>query len=85
MEKSIYTEEYHTLLRLLREARERAGVTQVELAGILGQSQSFVSKIESGDRRLDLVQLHVILNALHADLVEFVTRFAAEVDRRAAR
>lgn len=80
MEKSIYTEEYHTLLRLLREARERAGMTQVELAGILGQSQSFVSKVESGDRRLDLVQLHIILNALEADLVGFVTRFVAEVD-----
>lgn len=80
MQKSIYTEEYRTLLRLLREARERAGITQVELAGILGQSQSFVSKVESGDRRLDLVQLHIILNALEADLVGFVTRFVAEVD-----
>lgn len=52
MEKSIYTREYVVLLRLLREARERAGVSQVELAARLGQSQSFVSKLETGDRRI---------------------------------
>ena len=75
MEKSIYTREYKVLLRLLREARERAGVTQVELARRLGQTQSFVSKIELGDRRLDLVQLRTFLAALDVRLGSFVKRF----------
>jgi transcriptional regulator with XRE-family HTH domain len=75
MEKSIYTREYEVLLRLLRETREQANVTQVELARRLKQTQSFVSKIELGDRRLDLVQLRTILTALGASLGEFVTRF----------
>ena len=75
MEKSIYTREYKVLLRLLREARERAGVTQVELARRLGQTQSFVSKIEVGDRRLDLVQLRTLLAALGVRLGSFVRRF----------
>ena len=75
MEKSIYTREYKVLLRLLRETRERAGVTQVELARRLGQTQSFVSKIELGDRRLDLVQLRTFLAALDVRLGRFVRRF----------
>ena len=75
MEKSIYTREYEVLIRLLRETREQANVTQVELARRLKQTQSFVSKIELGDRRLDLVQLRTILTALGTSLGEFVTRF----------
>src|SRR4051794_17190250 len=75
MEKSIYSREYKVLLRLLRETREAADVTQVELARRLKQTQSFVSKIELGDRRLDLVQLRTILAALGTSLGEFVTRF----------
>jgi transcriptional regulator with XRE-family HTH domain len=75
MEKSIYTREYKVLLRLLREARERAGVTQVELARRLDQTQSFVSKVELGDRRLDLVQLRTVLAALDVRLGSFVGRF----------
>jgi transcriptional regulator with XRE-family HTH domain len=75
MEKSIYTHEYRTMLRLLREAREQAGVTQVELAQRLAQTQSYISKIELGDRRLDLVQLRTILAALGMGLGTFVERF----------
>lgn len=81
MEKSIYTREYKVLLRLLREARERAGLTQVELARRLGQTQSFVSKIEVGDRRLDLVQLRTVLAALDVRLGSFVRRFEEELAR----
>jgi transcriptional regulator with XRE-family HTH domain len=80
MEKSIYTREYQVLLRLLRETRERAGVTQVELARRLEQTQSYVSKIELGDRRLDLVQLRTILAALGAGLGDFVARFERAID-----
>ena len=75
MDKTIYTPEYEVLQRLLREAREAAGVTQVGLARSLGQTQSFVSKVECGDRRLDLVQLRTILGVLNVGLPEFVTRF----------
>lgn len=74
MKKSIYTDEYQVLLRLLREARERSGVTQVELARTLGQTQSYVSKIELGDRRIDLIQLRTILAALGVGLADFVAR-----------
>lgn len=82
MEKSIYTREYEILLRLLRDARERAGVTQIELAERLSQTQSFVSKVERGDRRLDLVQLRTILASLGLRLGNFVEEFEREVERK---
>ena len=82
MEKSIYTREYEVLLRILRETRERAGVTQIELARRLAQTQSFVSKIEGGDRRLDLVQLRTILIALEGNLKDFVTRYEKALEKQ---
>lgn len=81
MEKSIHTREYGVLVRMLRETRERAGVTQAELAARLGQTQSFVSKVELGDSRLDLIQLRTILAAVGVRLTEFVARFEREVER----
>lgn len=79
-EKSIYTREYAVVLRLLRQAREKAGLTQVDLAKRLGQTQSFVSKIECGDRRLDIVQLRKVLLILGQSLPDFAT--AMERDLR---
>jgi transcriptional regulator with XRE-family HTH domain len=76
-EKSIYTREYTAVLRLLREIRDRSGLTQIDLADRLGQTQSFVSKIERGDRRLDIVQLRTILRVLGSSLPEFVTSLEA--------
>lgn len=72
-EKSIYTNEYAVVLKLLREARDRSGLTQIDLANKLGQTQSFVSKIERGDRRLDIIQLRSILRFLGMPLADFVS------------
>lgn len=55
--KSTYTEEYQTLLTRLVKARKSAGFTQAELATKLGKHQSFISKIESGERRIDVIEL----------------------------
>ena len=82
MEKSIYTREYAAMLRLLREAREQAEITQVDLAKKLDQTQSFVSKIERGERRLDIVQLRTICQVLGLTLADFVQRLEREFARR---
>jgi transcriptional regulator with XRE-family HTH domain len=74
MEKTIYTDEYAALLALLREARQAANLTQVELATKIGQSQSFVSKAEVGERRLDVMQLRTICQALGTTLPAFVAK-----------
>ncbi|MFV0445730.1 MAG: multiprotein-bridging factor 1 family protein [Planctomycetaceae bacterium] len=81
LEKTIYTSEYTVVLRLLREAREAADLTQVELAKRLGQSQSFVSKVERGDRRLDIIQLRTILHHFGWTLARFVDRLERELGR----
>jgi transcriptional regulator with XRE-family HTH domain len=57
MTKSRHTSRYRRLLKALREVRLKAGVTQVEVARHFGAHASFVSKIESGERRIDVVEL----------------------------
>lgn len=56
MSKSIHSSEYKTVIKKLREAREAAGLTQAEAAEKLGKPQSYISKIERGERRLDIVE-----------------------------
>lgn len=73
MEKSIHTAEYTTLLALLRETREAAGVTQVQLAERLDETQSQISKLERGEVRLDMIELRTILAALGTTLPAFAT------------
>jgi transcriptional regulator with XRE-family HTH domain len=73
--KSIYTAEQEKLQLLLREVRDEAGLTQALLARRLDRPQSFVSKYESGERRLDLVELRQICQALGITLAKLVERF----------
>lgn len=56
MPSSIHDERYKALLVALRAARERQGMSQAELAERLGRRQQFVSKYESGERRLDVIE-----------------------------
>jgi transcriptional regulator with XRE-family HTH domain len=84
MQKSIYTDEYALFLRLLRQAREAASLTQVQLAERIGQSQSFVSKVEVGDRRVDVIQLRTILHALGTSGIHLGLRETIEKQRERA-
>jgi transcriptional regulator with XRE-family HTH domain len=59
-------------LSLLREKRRAAGLRQADLARKLGQPQSFVSKYESGERRIDVFELGEICKTLGLTLVDFV-------------
>lgn len=69
---------YKLLLDELRAARIDAGISQTDLAGALGQPQSFVSKCERGERRLDVIELRSWVLALGGDPVAF---FSALDDR----
>lgn len=75
MAKSIYSAGQERLQKLLRKIRVEAGLTQMALASRLAKPQSFVSKYESGERRLDLVELDQICKAVGIGLVRFVERF----------
>jgi transcriptional regulator with XRE-family HTH domain len=82
MEKSTFTSEYLHLKELLRNFRIEAGLTQIQLAEKLGETQSFVSKCERGERRLDLVQLRQFCLAMGVDLQVFVAAFEQATSRR---
>ncbi|MBY0473110.1 helix-turn-helix transcriptional regulator [Patescibacteria group bacterium] len=60
MDKSIHSNEYKVVLLRLKKARMEAGLTQVQVADKLGHHQSYISKIESGERRVDVVELNRI-------------------------
>lgn len=57
MQKSQHTRQYERLLKALRQARKSAGLTQLDVAARLGSYASYVSKCESGERRIDVVEL----------------------------
>ena len=81
MEKSVFTREYDVLREMLRDYRRRARLTQIDLAARLNETQSFISKCERGERRLDLVQLRAFCTALQVSLRAFV----ADFERRCSR
>jgi len=65
--RSAFAAEYRTLLKLLRDARKHAGLSQQEVATRLGKPQSFISKYEKGERRIDVAEFLLIARALGAD------------------
>ena len=72
-------------LRLLTEARKSAGVTQVELSERLSRPQSFVSKYERGERRLDVVEFVEVAQAMGADPIGILRALLAFPGERKAR
>lgn len=71
MKKSLYTSENNILLSLLRNVRQDAGLTQVQMAAKLGVNQSWVSYYERGSRKLDMLQVRQICRAVDIPLSEF--------------
>jgi len=67
MANSTHHDDYQRLLALLKQLRRESGVTQVELGQRLGNTQTFVSKFERGERRIDVVEFVEICEALGAD------------------
>ena len=70
------------LRRVLRRARKAAGLRQAEVAVRLGVPQSFVSKYEAGQRRLDLVDLRAVCAALQIDVGKLLLLFEAELKEK---
>lgn len=77
MGKSIHSPQHQKLRELLIAARKKAGLTQAEVAERLGRPQSFVAKYEGGERRLDVVELIQVAQALNADPARLVRAVAA--------
>ena len=67
MGRSVHSKPYKDFLALMIAARKRAGLTQEALAKRIGQTQSFVSKFERGERRLDVAEFVEIVKAMNLD------------------
>jgi len=65
--KSTYSSQYRRLLARMRSARRARGITQRELAGRLGRLQSYVSKVETGERRIDVVEYLHFMRAIEGE------------------
>ncbi len=72
MQKSQHTRAYKRLIQALREAREKADLTQADVAQKLGTYASFVSKVESGERRIDVVELAALCRLYSIDLIDLL-------------
>jgi DNA-binding XRE family transcriptional regulator len=81
VEKSIYTQQYGLFLATLRAARESAGLLQSELAARLNVDQPFVSKCESGQRRLDFIEVREWCAAIGITLNELTDGFERAMAR----
>lgn len=72
MQKSQHTRAYRKVTAALRAARAGAALTQAEVAARLGVYASFVSKVESGERRVDVVELAELCGVYGIDLAAFL-------------
>jgi ribosome-binding protein aMBF1 (putative translation factor) len=77
---TIHSDSYKALLALVRDARVAAGLSQTELAERLGRHQSWVSKVEVGERRLDLEELRQMCDELEIDLVRLVRQWLKRIN-----
>jgi transcriptional regulator with XRE-family HTH domain len=78
--KSVHNRKYGYFLELLIAARKTAGLTQVEVAKRLTRPQSYVSKYENGERRLDVVELLDVAQAINLDPITLLRKLKARTD-----
>ncbi len=72
IKKTLYTDEFQTVIAKLKETRIKQGLTQAQVAKSLGVGQSFISKIESGQYRLDIIQLQAFAKLYKKSISSFM-------------
>ncbi len=85
MTRSVFTTRYDRFRYSLAKARKAAGLTQVALARRLSRPQSFVSKFERGERRLDVIEFLDIAAALDMDPYKFLSELPPPATKKSAR
>lgn len=70
---SIYSEEHKHLIQKLKQAREIAQLDQQQVAKLLGKTQSYISKIESGQRKIDIVQIKAFARIYKKEISFFIS------------
>ncbi len=82
MPSPLHSHHYQVFRDLLIEARESAGMTQVQVAALLRKPQSFVSKYERGERRIDFTEFIEIATALEIDVHTFISTYRSSITKR---
>jgi DNA-binding XRE family transcriptional regulator len=84
MAGAIYSDAQKSVARAFANARLKAGLKQAELAQAIGKHQSYISDIERGQRRIDLIELYVIAKALKRDPADLYAELVRDVPEDAA-
>lgn len=71
-QKAVHTPEYKIIIKRLREVRESVGLNQTDAAKKLRKPQSYISKIESGERRLDVIELKTLAKIYKKPIAHFM-------------
>lgn len=79
MPKILHSRHNQLFLRKLMHSRKIKGLRQSDLADLLGRDQGLVSKVERGERRLDVIELRDWLLALEIDFIKFLSELHAEL------
>ncbi len=82
MPSSLHSSRYQIFRTLLVEARCASGLTQVQAAERLGKPQSFISKYERGERRLDFSEFIEIADLFGIDVIDFIEKYRSELTPR---
>ena len=79
MPNSLHSHHYQIFRSLLVAAREKSGLTQVAIAERLGKPQSFISKYERGERRIDFTEFMELADILEIDIADFVSSYQSTI------
>ena len=72
MSRAIYSKDHQYIVEQLKKARKEAGLEQTEVAKLLGKTQSHISKVEAGQRRIDIVSLKEFAKLYDKDINYFI-------------
>lgn len=81
MSRSMFSKDYRILIRLMADMRKEVGKTQVDIATALGKPQSFISKIENGERRMDLIEMIAIADVFGVEPQKILERLENAIQR----
>ena len=82
MSKSTFSDAHQILVEQLTAARKQSGLKQEELAALIGKDQSYISNIERGQRRVDVIEFIALARAMQADPIRLFSDFAVKLPQK---